>query len=267
VQAYVWVSLTAVVAVQLLAAISVVSAGRKEDGLRRGMPYVVAMAVGVLVATGAAHLLPEGIRALGNHAGVWVALVATMIALYGFERGMRAVSGVSAEPSADLADQECEAIHAHSHAHAAAKPSALLLGSVTHSLVDGTSIAAAFAIDRRLGWVTALAVGLHEVPHRLGDFALLLHMEVPGRKAAWLAIGAGASSVVGWGVVAAMGAEAPGRVAWLLPVSAGSFLYISLFDLLPEMLHEQSAKKMVWQLVSIAAGAGLAIGLTRLPGA
>ncbi len=45
-------------------------------------------------------------------------------------------------------------------------------------------MAAAFAIDARVGWVTALAVGLHEVPHRLGDFALLIHMGIARGRAA-----------------------------------------------------------------------------------
>ena len=257
----------AVVAVQALAALGVVSAGRQEERLRRWLPFVVSGAVGVLVATGAAHLLPEAIHALGNRPAVWVVLAATMLALFGFERAVHHVSGVSAEPQTDLAEQECEEIHAHSHAHGAAKPSTLLLGAVTHSLVDGASVAAAFAVDSRLGWVTALAVGLHEIPHRLGDFALLLHMELKPSRAAWLAIGAGFSSLLGWALVVALGAAAPGWVAWLLPVSAGSFLYISIFDLLPEMLSERRTGRILGEIAAFAAGAMLAIGLTRLPGA
>jgi zinc and cadmium transporter len=257
----------AVIAVQALAAASVLTAGRHEARLRRGLPYVVSGAVGVLLATGAAHLLPEAIHALGNRPSVWITLVATIVVLFTFERAVHRLSGVPAEPSADLAEQECEEIHAHSHAHGAAKPSALLLGAFTHSLVDGASIAAAFAADRTLGWITTLAVGLHEVPHRLGDFALLLHMELKPRRAAMLAIGAGFSSLLGWGLVAVLGAAAPGWVAWLLPVSAGSFLYISLFDLLPEILSERRPARVLGQVVAFVFGALLAIGLTSLPGA
>jgi zinc and cadmium transporter len=138
---------------------------------------------------------------------------------------------------------------------------------VTHSLVDGTSVAAAFAVDRRVGWVTALAVGLHEIPHRLGDFALLLHMGVRRGRAALLAIGAGGSSLLGWAVVAVLGADGTQRVAWLLPVSAGSFLYISLVDLLPELQSEQRPVAVLWQILCLAAGVALALGLTQMRGA
>jgi len=257
----------AVVAVQVLAAIAVLSAGKHEARLRASLPYVVSMAVGVLLATGTVHLLPEAVETLGNRAGVWLVLTGTILALFCFERLFQVFSGVSAEPSPGIEEQECEEIHQHSHSHGAAKPSALLLGSVTHSLVDGTSVAAAFSVDARLGWITALAVGLHEVPHRLGDFALLLHMGVARKRAATLAIAAGLSSVLGWALVLGLGATGAGRVAWLLPVSAGSFLYISLVDLLPELFQARQKQTVAWQMVCLAAGAALAIGLTHLPGA
>jgi zinc and cadmium transporter len=141
-----------------------------------------------------------------------------------------------------------------------------LLGCVTHSLVDGTSVAAAFTIDARVGWVTALAVGLHEIPHRLGDFALLVHMGIARGRAALLAIGAGGSSLLGWAIVAAVGEHGSHKVAWLLPVSAGSFLYISLVDLLPELQNERRPSAVFWQIFCLAIGIVLALGLTHLPG-
>jgi len=250
-------SLIAVVGVQVFAAVAVVSLHRSEAWLRRALPYVISVAVGVLLATGVVHLLPEAVEALGNRSSVWVVVVLTMLGLYSFERIFHAFSGVSAEPAADA-----EAAHkrGHHHHHHASRPAALLLGSFMHSLVDGTGIAAAFAID-------ALAVGLHEVPHRLGDFALLIHMGVSRGRAALLAVGAGGSSLLGWGLVAALGNNGSHNVAWLLPVSAGSFLYISLVDLLPELQQERRPRAVLGQIVGLAIGIALALGLTHLPGA
>jgi zinc and cadmium transporter len=264
-QGTLFVSLIAVVAVQALAAAAVLSLHRSETWLRRALPYVISLAVGVLLATGAAHLLPEAVEALGNRSAVWVVFVATMLALYAFERGFHLLSGVAAEPAADA-----DAAHArghHHHHHGASKPATLLLGAITHSLVDGTSVAAAFSVDVRVGWITALAVGLHEIPHRLGAFALLVHMGVARGRAALLAIAAGGSSLLGWGVVAALGAHGADRVAWLLPVSAASFLYISLVDLLPELQTERRPKAVLAQILCLAAGIALALGLTHIPGA
>jgi zinc and cadmium transporter len=260
-------SLLGVVGVQLIAAVAVLSLHRFDDWLRRALPYVISVAVGVLLATGAAHLLPEAVEALGNRTAVWVTLVVTMLTLYAFERAFHVFSGVRAEPTAEV---ECKEEHEpghHNHHHGSSKPAALLLGCVTHSLVDGTSVAAAFAIDPRVGCVTALAVGLHEIPHRLGDFALLVHMGIMRGRAAILAIAAGGSSLVGWAIVVALGAHGTRQVAWLLPVSAGSFLYISRVDLLPELQSERRPKVVVWQIVCLAAGVALALGLTQMRGA
>ena len=263
-------SFLAVVAVQLLAAVAVASLHRLDDFLRRALPYIVSVAVGVLLATGLAHLLPEAVEALGNRTGLWLTVAMTMLGLYGFERVFHLVSGVNAEPVQEFEPEhhDCETLHGHhGHSHGASKPATLLLGSVTHSLVDGTSIAAAFSVDARVGWVTALAVGLHEIPHRLGDFALLVHMGLARGRAAVLAILAGLSSLLGWVVVVALGAHGGHAVAWLLPVSAGSFLYISLVDLLPELQGERRPAAVGVQLICLVAGVLLAIGLTRIPGA
>jgi zinc and cadmium transporter len=263
VQSRVIESFFAVIGVQVIAAIAVVSLHRSDAWLRRALPYVISIAVGVLLATGVAHLLPEAVEALGNRSAVWITLILTMLGLYSFERIFHVVSGVSAEPATD-ADEAHEQGH-HDHHHAS-KPATLLLGAITHSLVDGTSVAAAFAIDSRVGWVTALAVGLHEIPHRLGDFALLVHMGLARGRAALLAIGAGGSSLLGWAIVAAVGAHGSHQVAWLLPVSAGSFLYISLVDLLPELQTDRRPWPVLWQILCLAGGIVLALALTRIPG-
>lgn len=257
-------SFIAVLGVQLLAAIAVASLHRSEAWLRRALPYVISVAVGVLLATGAGHLLPEAIAALGNRSAVWITLLGTMLALYSFERVFQVVSGVSAEPATD-ADRAH--VHGHHEHHHASKPASLLLGSITHSLVDGTSVAAAFAIDQRIGWVTALAVGLHEIPHRLGDFALLLHMGVARGRAALLAIGAGGSSLLGWILVTRVGEHGLHAVAWLLPVSAGSFLYISLVDLLPELQSERRPWAILWQILCLMGGIVIALALAHIPAA
>lgn len=258
-------SLLAIGGVQLLTGIAVVSLQQFDAWLRRALPYVISVAVGVLLATGVGHLLPEAVEALGNRKALWFTLVITMLVLYSFERAFHVLSGVRVEPMAQV---DCEHEDgSHHHGHGASRPATLLMGAVTHSLVDGTSIAAAFAIDRRVGWVTALAVALHEIPHRLGDFALLLHMGLARGRASLLAIGAGASSLIGWAVVAALGSQGYGKVAWLLPVSAGSFLYISLVDLLPELQAERRRSVVILQILCLATGVALALALTSIPGA
>ncbi len=123
-------SIAAVAGVQVLAAAAVLSLHQSEAWLRRALPYVISVAVGVLLATGAAHLLPEAVETLGDRTGVWITLVVTMLALYTFERMFRLVSGVRAEPlqesKAEDAEAQCAELHGHHpHHHGASKPATL----------------------------------------------------------------------------------------------------------------------------------------------
>jgi zinc and cadmium transporter len=61
--------------------------------------------------------------------------------------------------------------------------------------------------------------------------------------------------------------QALGAVAWLLPISAASFLYIAMVDLLPELQSERRPGFVLAQIAALAFGVALALGLTLLPGA
>ena len=65
--------------------------------------------------------------------------------------------------------------HGHDHSRDGAAGVLVLIGDSIHNALDGILIAAAFLTNVPLGLVTTLAVAAHEIPHRVGDFALLLH--------------------------------------------------------------------------------------------
>ena len=49
-----------------------------------------------------------------------------------------------------------------------------LIGDAIHNFTDGMAIASAFLISEPIGRSVTLAVLLHEIPHELGDFAVLV---------------------------------------------------------------------------------------------
>lgn len=49
-----------------------------------------------------------------------------------------------------------------------------LAADALHNLTDGIAIGAAFAAGTGLGYSTALATLMHELPHEIGDFAVLV---------------------------------------------------------------------------------------------
>ena len=49
-----------------------------------------------------------------------------------------------------------------------------MIGDMLHNFTDGVAIASSFMLDMRLGISTTLAVFFHEIPHEVGDFAVLI---------------------------------------------------------------------------------------------
>ncbi len=264
-------ALVAILGVQSVAGLAVVGLGRRQLLLDRWLPYLVSGAAGVLLSTACLDLMPEAVKAQGPGMFVWRALLVSLVALFCVQAVAHwfTEDALGTSPNAgDVPLSPPDHRHGHllhSHPRMQARPGALLLGSALHSTVDGVAIVAAFAAGPRAGWSAALAIGLHELPHRIGDFALLLHLGLPQRRAGLLAVGAGAMALIG-GLAVALAGEHQRSPLWLLPVSAATFLYIALVDLVPELQANRHGRAIWGQIVCLAAGAALMAVLVQLSG-
>lgn len=243
--------IAAVLAVQAIAIAAAWLLRAREQQLQRQLPYLVSLAVGVLLSTALLHLLPESVEALGNTRGLWLTIGLTLLTLFAVERLFHALlrdPGAAGMP----------------HAGRSLRPINLMVGSSLHSFVDGTAIATAFAVGPRLGLLTAFAVALHEVPHRLGDVAVLLHLGVKPSAAMRFAVLAGMPALLGGMAVLLLGQAGSTVFRWLLPVSAGSFLYIAGVNLLPELQSVTSPRAVALQLLCLGGGIGIVLLVTGL---
>ncbi len=57
-----------------------------------------------------------------------------------------------------------------------------LAADFTHNFTDGLAIGASFLVGPAVGAVTTLTILLHEVPHEIGDFAILVQSGCTKRK-------------------------------------------------------------------------------------
>jgi len=161
-----------------------------------------------------------------------------------------------------------------------------LIADFTHNITDGLALSSSFYASPTIGATTTVAVFFHEIPHEVGDFALLIQSGF-SKKAAMgaqfiTAIGAflgtfigiavqelGSSSGTGLGGPAATGGRTAGLLGtsleWgdmLLPFTAGTFLYVGTVAVIPELLEtgpEKGAelRKTFTQFLAMAAGAGI----------
>jgi zinc and cadmium transporter len=118
-----------------------------------------------------------------------------------------------------------------------------LIGNGFHNFLDGAVIAASFAMDYKLGITTTIAVFLHELPHEIGDFSVLLYGGMNKIKAIALNFLSGLMAVVGVFVYSFFAGNLQGITGFLIAFAAGGFLYISASDLVPQ-LHEHKGAKM-----------------------
>lgn len=133
----------------------------------------------------------------------------------------------------------------------------VVIGDGLHNITDGLAIGAAFAFDPITGMATALAVLCHELPHELGDFALLLKTGVSIRRALILNVISSVLSLIGMAFGLFIAGIHTSMVRWIYAATAGTFLYIAMADLIPEMSREPEGKTVKAVLVQVS---GILIG-------
>ncbi|KAK2785439.1 hypothetical protein FQN53_007700 [Emmonsiellopsis sp. PD_33] len=156
-----------------------------------------------------------------------------------------------------------------------------LIADFTHNITDGLAMSSSFYASPTIGATTTVAVFFHEIPHEVGDFALLIQSGFSKRKAMGAqfvtAIGAFLGTFIGIaiqefggsGAASDAGASATGLLGTsltvgdlLLPFTAGTFLYVGTVAVIPELLETgknkgEELRKTAAQFIAMAAGAGI----------
>ena len=160
-----------------------------------------------------------------------------------------------------------------------------LIADFTHNITDGLAISSSFYASPTLGATTTVAVFFHEIPHEVGDFALLIQSGFSKRKAMGAqfitAIGAFLGTLIGIAVQElgnsdyfandklAFDSQSKGLLGTglgygdlLLPFTAGTFLYVATVAVVPELLETgpkkgEETKKALYQFIAFLVGAGI----------
>jgi zinc transporter ZupT len=147
---------------------------------------------------------------------------------------------------------------AETHPEHLIKPSAAYtaIGGLTiHTFFDGVSIASAFLVNFRLGFLVFIAIMLHKLPEGFTVASIMLASGRSAKKAAAAALAIGAATFAGVVGVALMSERFEGAVAYALPFSAGVTLYVAASDLIPEVNRSEEKNP----IVSIVVFAGVAL--------
>ncbi|XP_023278921.1 zinc transporter ZIP10 [Seriola lalandi dorsalis] len=116
----------------------------------------------------------------------------------------------------------------------------VIMGDGMHNFSDGLAIGAAFSANLTGGISTSVAVFCHELPHELGDFAVLLKAGMTVKQAIVYNLLSALMAYVGMMIGTVVGQYTHNVTNWIFAITAGMFLYVALVDMLPEMLHGDS---------------------------
>ncbi|KAM9423742.1 zinc transporter ZIP13-like [Salvelinus alpinus] len=131
-----------------------------------------------------------------------------------------------------------------------------LLANCIDNFTHGLAVAGSFLVSRKVGCLTTFAILLHEIPHEVGDFAILLRAGFDRWSAARMQLSTALGGVLG--ACFALCAQSPrgteNATAWILPFSSGGFLYIALVNVVPDLLEETSLGHSLLQILLLCCG-------------
>lgn len=243
-----------VLGVSLLSFVGIIFLAFGQKRLRNILLDMVSFSSGALFGNALLHLLPE---AFEESSQVFVGTIACLGILSFF-----------------IIEKAIHWHHHHSHAHTHTKEElhiktlgiTNLIGDVLHNMIDGMAIAASYSFSIPLGISTTFAIIAHEIPKEASNFGVLLHAGFSIPSALFFNFLCATGAIVGAFVIVALQGIFGDLKFFLVPFTAGSFIYIAGTDLLPELHRIGNIKSTFRYLLWMAIGMSIMIILTYVGG-
>ncbi len=241
-------ALISVSAISLMSLIGAVTLAVNEKLLKKILIYFVSFSAGALLGDVFIHLLPELVEEnqfnLFSSSFILVGIITSFV----IEKF--------------ICWHHCNLDESKKHIHRFAYMN--LLGDAFHNFIDGLVIGASFLVSIPVGIATTIAVILHEIPQEIGDFGVLLHGGFSKSRALFYNFLTGITAVAGTILALVLSTYVENMNTFLIPFTAGTFIYIASSDLIPELHKEEGTKKSILQTVVFLSGIGVMMLLLLL---
>ena len=229
-------ALIASIIVSLISLIGIVALLIREDLLRKAIIFMVAFAAGGLIGGAFLDLIPEAAVYIKDITHLFLYVIAGYMLFFIIEKYLH---------WRHCHEADCK-YHRFTYMN--------IIGDIVHNFSDGLIIGAVFLLDVKVGVATTLAIIIHEIPHELGNFTVLVYGGFSKTKALFFnflsSLFAVAGTIAGYYLAIKVG-----HFAYiLLPLAAGGFIYIASCDLIPELHKEEDGKKSALIMVTFIAG-------------
>lgn len=134
-----------------------------------------------------------------------------------------------------------------------------LAADMFHNFTDGLAVGASYLAGDSIGLITTVTILFHEIPHEIGDYAILIQSGVPRGKAIALQALTAVGAVTGCALSLLLGGATEAAASLTLPFTAGGFIYIATVSVIPELLEGSSLKQTVMEVVAMLLGVGMMV--------
>ena len=216
----------------LIAALIILLTGSKRlENLAKPLSLI---AVGLLITISLSHLLPEAMEESTDPHTIGFTVLIAVLVLIAVEMFF----------------------NSHNHKENALSKGAagLLCGTFLHAFCDGIILVSSYLVDIHLGMAVTAAILIHEVPQEIGDYVILLDCGMSRTQAFSISFisgcGAFCGAVLGYFLLDTV----KGLLPYALAVSASSFIYVSLCEVLPRLYKSENQQKMIYRFFFLLIG-------------
>ena len=196
--------------------------------------WMLSFAVGGLLGDVFLHLLPEALQGVNTHEDFTTVGLCVLAGLLTF---------TILEKTLDAQFQSQKSLGYLN-----------LIANAIDNFNHGLAVGAAFMVSNKVGFVTTGCILIHEIPHEVGDFAILMKSgfnRIEAAKAQFSTaligmFGAMIALVMDWNVMS----------FFIVPFTCGGFLHIALISVLPDLLESEDWRDFLKVMTSIVAGIG-----------
>ena len=242
--------LLSVIGVSLLSLLGILFLLIDEKLIRSSLLYFVSFSTGALFGDVFIHILPDLAEDHERFPQAMLVILLGIVFSFVIEKVVHW--------------RHCHTLPGEDHEHYHPVGIISVIGEGMHNFIDGIVIAAGFLASTPIGIATTLAVVFHEIPHEIGNFAILLHSGFGRKRALLLNLLSASTAVLGTILVLLTNRSFAGLTSFILPFAAGNLLYIAGSDLIPELHKHTRVHQGILQLIAMLAGMGLMYGMLFL---
>jgi zinc and cadmium transporter len=241
-------SLLAITLISLLSIFFIAFLFNRLPSFSKYTPSLVSLAVGSLLGDAFIHILPEANNKIANINLVSLLTIAGILLFFSLEKFI-----------------QWHHCHDPEHQHHQPLVAVSFVGDSFHNFIDGAIIAASFSVDFKIGLATSLAVLIHEIPQEIGDFGIFMNQGLSLLKSLRLNLISASFSFFGALFIFLLGFQLVNLTNYILPITAGGFIYLAASDLIPELhRHQSRLSTSLLQILLVIIGVTLMFSLTIL---